>query len=66
MVPVSAKNASAADWRSANTWVTMMVRRLSQRSTRTPAIGAMIDVGAWLKKATRPSWNAECESAKVV
>jgi hypothetical protein len=43
----------------------MIVRWRSQRSTRTPATGAMNAVGAWLKNATSPSWKGECDSSKV-
>ena len=55
MRPVNAKKASAADWSIARAWVTISVRCRSHRSTSTPAIGAMREVGAWLKNATSPS-----------
>ena len=59
IVPVSAKNASAADWSIDAVCAAMTVRRRFHRSTRTPAKGARTAAGAWLKKPTSPSSTGE-------
>ena len=60
--PVNAKNASAADCSIAAIWVTTITRWRSQRSTSTPATGAITELGAWPKNATSPSSAPECVS----
>ena len=59
IVPVSASAASAPDWSRERICVPMSRRRLSARSTHTPATGERKKMGAWLAKPTIPNRNAE-------
>ena len=63
---VNAKNASAADCTIAATCVHTITRWRFQRSTSTPASGAITELGACPKNATRPSSTPECVSRYVI
>ena len=59
MCPLSVKAANAPACSRERACVPMSNRRLSTRSTHTPATGESRKMGNWLANATKPSNHAE-------